>query len=374
MDSNGKLTYVSPQFEKSTGYKTADVIGNTIDEFIHKDDLPDHFEWITTGIRELERRVGYEFRLFDKDGNTRWFSTNSSVIKNSDNEILEIVGVAHDITEMKLVLKELEETNKNLRQTQAQLVQSEKMASLGLLVAGIAHEINTPIGAINSMHQTLVNAMEKMHNIASKEFGDLFLKNPDFIRTSDIIREANRVIKTGTSRVTEIVRRLRSFARLDEAELKNCNIHDGIDDTLLLIHHEIKHGIDIVKKYGDIPSIACYLGRLNQVFMNILINAKQSMSGKGTITIETFRKNNSVCIRFSDTGVGIPKDKIDKIFDPGFTTKGVGIGTGLGLSICYQIIQDHHGQISVESEVGKGTSFTIEIPMNLDETVGISRQ
>lgn len=369
MDASGNLKYLSPQFEKSTGYKLSDAIGNKIDRFMHEEDLPDHLNWLNSGIRKSGKQVGFEFRINDRDGNIRWFSTNSSVIKDGDDNILEIVGVAHDITEMKLVLQELEDANTHLRQTQGQLVQSEKMASLGMLVAGIAHEINTPIGAVNSMHQTLMHALEIMHDKAIDSFGDSYLENPDFSKTYRIIQDANRVINSGTERVTEIVRRLRSFARLDEAELKDADIHEGLEDTLSLIHHEIKHGISIVRKFGDISPISCYPGRLNQVFMNILINARQSMSGKGVITIETYREHENINIRFTDTGIGIPKDKLQKIFDPGFTTKGVGVGTGLGLSICYQIIQDHHGKISVESEEGKGSTFTISIPENLESMI-----
>ena len=152
-----------------------------------------------------------------------------------------------------------------------------------------------------------------------------------------------------------------------EAELKEADLHEGLEDTLVLIHHEIKHNIEIVRNYGEIPSISCYPGRLNQVFLNILINAKQAIRDKGKISISTHQDNGKIFIEFADTGLGISKEKLSKVFDPGFTTKGVGVGTGLGLSICYQIIQDHHGEIRVDSEVDIGTTFTIILPINLDE-------
>jgi len=182
-----------------------------------------------------------------------------------------------------------------------------------------------------------------------------------------MMEDAGKVIESGSSRVANIVRRLRSFARLDEAELKKTDLHEGLEDTLVLINHEIKHGITIHRNYGEIPEIPCYSSQLNQVFLNILINARQAIGGKGDITITTFQKNDRVHLIFEDSGRGISKENLARVFDPGFTTKGVGTGTGLGLSICYQIISDHHGQITVESEPDRGTRFTIILPTNLDE-------
>ena len=148
--------------------------------------------------------------------------------------------------------------------------------------------------------------------------------------------------------------------------MNTVNIHEGLEDTLTLIHHEIKHNITVTKNFSDIPPISCFPGQLNQVFLNLLINCKQAIKGKGTIDLTTYARDNKVYVVIKDSGVGIPKETIAKIFDPGFTTKGSGVGTGLGLSICYQIIQDHRGKIEVESEVGKGSTFTIILPMNLD--------
>lgn len=255
---------------------------------------------------------------------------------------------------------------REVREKQAQLVQSSKMASLGSLVAGVAHEINTPVGAINSMHNTLMRAVDKLKGEIEDTLRQNKLETEKFAGSIAAIDEANEVIRSGTERVIDIVRRLRSFARLDEAELKNASIHEGLEDTLTIIHHQIKHDIKIVKNYGDIPYISCYPGRLNQVFLNLLINAKQAIKDKGEITLTTYVKNNRVHIEIKDNGQGISPVNLPKIFDPGFTTKGVGIGTGLGLSICYQIIQDHRGEIKAESQVGQGTTFTISLPMDLE--------
>jgi signal transduction histidine kinase len=168
------------------------------------------------------------------------------------------------------------------------------------------------------------------------------------------------------------VRRLRSFARLDEAELKKVDVHEGLEDTLTLVHHEIKHNIRVVRDYGNLPPMSVYPSRLNQVFLNLINNARQAIRDKGTITIKTWIDDKTAAISIKDDGIGIPEENLPRIFDPGFTTKGVGIGTGLGLSICYQIIKDHRGRIDVESEVGKGATFTVRIPTNLDEILGVS--
>ena len=149
-------------------------------------------------------------------------------------------------------------------------------------------------------------------------------------------------------------------------------MHEGLEDTLTLVHHEIKHHIEVVKDYGEVPPLSVYPSRLNQVFLNLLNNARQAIKEKGTITIRTGVEDGQALIAFSDDGVGIEPEHLKKIFDPGFTTKGVGVGTGLGLSICYQIIQDHHGTIEAKSEPGTGTTFTIRLPLNLDEILGVS--
>jgi signal transduction histidine kinase len=238
-----------------------------------------------------------------------------------------------------------------------------------MLVAGIAHEINTPIGAVNSMHDTLLRSVSKLKEILKIKPVDEVEEDAQLSGILRTIDEANKVIVSGTERVTTIVKRLRSFARLDEAELKTVDVHEGIEDTLTIIHHEIKHNVKITRKFGSVPQISCYPGQLNQVFLNLLINASQAIKDKGEIIISTSFDNSKIHIEIRDDGAGIPPEKISRIFDPGFTTKGVGVGTGLGLSICYQIIENHHGKIGVESEVGKGSKFTVTLPTNLDEII-----
>jgi two-component system, NtrC family, sensor kinase len=240
----------------------------------------------------------------------------------------------------------------------SQLIQSEKMAALGLLVAGVAHEINTPMGAIHSNNDIMTRAVGKVRKLMESA------PDNEVRRLLDILGEVCRNNEIATERIMKIVRNLKNFARLDEAERKKVDIHEGIESTLSLLRHQLKSRIRIVKCFGDIPEIECYPNELNQVFMNILVNAAQAIKHRGEITVKTWREGDRVKIAISDTGVGIPPENLSKVFDPGFTTKGVGLGTGLGLSICYKIVQEHRGTIEAESSK-QGTTFTISIPFNV---------
>jgi signal transduction histidine kinase len=248
------------------------------------------------------------------------------------------------------------ERTADLRRAQAQLVQSEKMAALGLLVAGIAHEINTPMGAIASTHDTLFRAIERV----KAELDET--ASPKTARLLSMVTDSAKLLRDATTRVTTIVRRLRSFARLDEAELKEADLNAGIEDTLALAAHELR-GVRVVRELGQLPTVTCYPGRLNQVFLNVLVNARHAVSADGEITVRTSQVGEEVHVMIRDNGSGIAPSDLARVFDPGFTTKGVGVGTGLGLSICYQIIEAHKGHIDIESEVGRGTTVTIRVPV-----------
>jgi PAS domain S-box-containing protein len=365
----GVFSYVSPNWTEILGHKVSEVIGKSFIPFVHPDDLPACMDFFEKVIKLGKKQSGIEYRIQHKNKHWRWHTTNVSALKDEKGNVVSYIGIAHDFTEMKKILNDLEKANEHLRETQAQLVQSAKMASLGKLVAGIAHEINTPIGAVNSMQDTLFRTLEKLKNTVETQYSKEQKKVSNLKANLKVIDESKKVINSGTERVINIVKRLRSFARLDEAELKTVDIHEGLEDTLTLIHHDIKHNIQVNKTYGDIPPIACYPGRLNQVFLNILVNAKQAIKEKGIIDITTYTKQKKVFIEIKDSGEGIDKEHLKKVFDPGFTTKGVGVGTGLGLSICYQIMQDHLGEILVESEVNKGTTFTVVLPMDLDDKI-----
>jgi two-component system, NtrC family, sensor kinase len=241
------------------------------------------------------------------------------------------------------------------QQLTEQLIQSEKMAALGLLVAGVAHEINTPMGAIHSNNDIMNRAVVKIREHLGSD------PDREVVRMLDILTDVSRNNEIATERIMDIVRRLKNFARLDEAERKRVDIHEGIESTLTLLRHQLKNRIRIVREFGDLPEIECFPNQLNQVFMNIIVNAAQAIPDRGEIRVKTWQDDEAVKISISDTGIGIPREHLLKIFDPGFTTKGVGLGTGLGLSICYKIIQDHHGTIEADSS-DQGTTFTISLP------------
>lgn len=281
---------------------------------------------------------------------------------------------------------ELEKANRELKAAQAQLLQTEKLSSLGQLAAGIAHEINNPIGFINSNLRTmgeyvedligLINKYETIVNaIRERDYDSLStiskeveqIKNEmkfDFIMEDfeKLIRES----RDGAYRVYKIVRDLRGFARADDAERKFVDIHTALDSTLNIVWNELKYKAEVIKDYGDIPEVECLPTQLNQVFVNILINAGQSIKEKGKITIKTYAEGERVFVEISDTGAGIPEENLNKIFDPFFTTKEPGKGTGLGLSIVYGIIKKHNGDIRVKSRMGEGTTFIIELPVKME--------
>jgi two-component system NtrC family sensor kinase len=303
-----------------------------------------------------------------------------SVTFSPDPDRPECMILMEDVTEhrradekVRRYAKELEGTNRELRDTQAALVQSEKMASLGNLVAGVAHEINTPVGSLNSNSDVMVRALEKLRHFLVKAPGEV-RDDPELIRTLSVLENIGRVNQTACDRIVRIVRSLRNFARLDEAERKKVDIHEGLESTITLVHHELKNRIELVTDYGDLPEIECSPNQLNQVFMNMLVNASQAMKDKGTITIRTRTEGDQVTIVFTDTGMGIRPENLVKIFDPGFTTKGVGVGSGLGLAICYKIVKEHGGRIDVESEVGRGTTFIVTLPIAAPETALLSEK
>lgn len=247
---------------------------------------------------------------------------------------------------------------------QSRLLHSEKLASLGMLIAGIAHEINTPIGAVRSMHETSARALSKLREALERELPD-YRSRPKLERMLAIIEDSNRVASEGSARIIDIVRRVRSFARLDQTALQTVQLEDGLEDTLTLVHHELKHSVTLHRDYAPLPLVDCYPGRLNQVFLNLVMNARQAMGPGGDIYIRTFIDADEACVSIRDTGAGIPPENLLKIFEAGFTTKGEGVGTGLGLSIVKNIVDEHRGRIEVESTVGTGTVFTVRIPVDL---------
>ncbi|CAA9408701.1 Multi-sensor signal transduction histidine kinase [uncultured Microcoleus sp.] len=318
----------------------------------------------------------------------------------------EWVGTHTDISDRVLVLEalkqsegqyrsqaaKLEKAVRELHQTQTQLIQTEKISSLGQLVAGVAHEINNPINFIygNITHATeyatdllglLHLYQEKYPNpvpeiVEAAEDLDIDFLMEDFTKILDSM-------KLGADRIRDLVVSLRNFSRLDESQMKLVDIHEGIESTLLILQHRIKGNplrpaIEIIKEYGNFPKVECYVGQLNQVFMNLLGNAidaledynrkrstKEIYANPNRIRISTSANSHTLTIRIADNGVGINQEVIGKLFDPFFTTKPVGKGTGLGLSISYQIIvEKHRGKLQCFSAPGEGAEFVIEIPLS----------
>lgn len=244
-----------------------------------------------------------------------------------------------------LTVKQLQNTLKELKETQLQLINSEKMASLGRLIAGVAHEINTPAASIKSNNGIVEKLLITMEDSELK----------------DVFSELNMIDKEAIDRISNIVVSLKKFVRLDEAELQEADINKELDLTLDLIRHETKNRIEIKKNYGEIPLVKCFPNMLNQVFTNILINACQAIEGNGIIEITTGCDSENLIVKIKDSGKGIPKNQRGKIFTAGFTTKSSGVGTGLGLAISSKIIERHKGKIIVNSEIDKGSEFIITI-------------
>ena len=276
-----------------------------------------------------------------------------------------------------------------LRKSQAQLLQSEKMASVGQLASGVAHEINNPTGFVSSNLKTLSDYQDDISGVIKeyrKLIGDLKNSTNKEGFPSSITEQVEKIVsleeevdidflmadigdlikdcKEGTERIKKIVLDLKDFAHPGEDKVQTADINNGIESTLNVVWNELKYKATVVKDYGDLPPVKCYPHQLNQVVMNLLVNAAQAIEKQGEINISTRADDGYVEIKISDTGSGIPEEKISKIFDPFFTTKEVGKGTGLGLNVAYNIISKHNGTIDVESEVGKGTVFKIRIPVD----------
>ncbi len=289
-------------------------------------------------------------------------------------------------SQLQVTHDQLEDAYEQLKENQAQLVQAEKLSSLGQLTAGIAHEINNPVGFVRSnlerladyagVFTTMLDAYERAEKRiteggidAAVELAPLFeeVHRLRGERKVDFMREDIHVLIaescTGVEQITEIVQGLRDFSRIDEPDFQSANVNEGIEATLRLIWNELKYRFDVRTQLGDLPDIHCHPGQLNQVFMNLLLNAAQATPDKGVITIETKAEEDHVVVHVSDSGEGIDPDVLPKIFEPFYTTKPVGQGTGLGLSISYGIIKRHNGEIFVDSEPGEGTTFTIRLPI-----------
>jgi len=280
--------------------------------------------------------------------------------------------------------RELMDALKHLKESESQLIQSEKMSSLGQMVAGVAHEINTPLayvknslGKVSEQLPDIGNALDHCEKLLdflragndpeglSREFQQT-TNHIGALKQQHVIEELTTLVKDGlfgTGQVSEIVGNLKNFSRLDRSKVSHANLNESLNNTLLLAKHMLK-SVTVNKNFGEIPDITCASSQINQVFLNLVTNAVQAMPGEhGTLTLGTRREDDGVAVEVQDDGSGIPADVMSRIFDPFFTTKEVGKGTGLGLSISYKIVQQHGGKISVESQPGSGTKFTVWLPL-----------
>lgn len=292
-----------------------------------------------------------------------------------------------DVTELRAMTRALETEHRKLEQAyndlklaQAKVVQQEKMATIGQLAAGVAHEINNPTGFIMSNLGSLQKYAERLKTFIRLQ-SDALAGLPEevlqpiadqrrMLKIDAITEDLGSLLREsldGAERITKIVQDLKSFSRVDEPEMKRVDINAGIESTINIVWNELKYKASITKEYGPIPPIMCNAGQLNQVFMNLLVNAAHAIEKQGLITIRTWNEGGNVNVAISDTGCGIPPEQVGRIFEPFYTTKPVGQGTGLGLAIACDIVKKHNGTIEVVSEVGKGTTFTIRLPITPDK-------
>jgi PAS domain S-box-containing protein len=369
VDRDGNLVHWNPAAEATFGYRADEILGRSLLTIVPErrraaatcwfrglpDEPPDEqvkFRREATALHRDGREIPLELSVFPVRVGRTW--TLSAFVR--------------DISER--------------RRLESQLVQSEKMASLGVLAAGVAHEINNPVGFVSSNLATLaeyvtvfsdlVSAYERRS--AAEAAGDgvgaaaaeeeiaVIRRRDDLSAMRDDVGPLLSESSDGLRRVKEIVQNLRSFARLDESEVKDADLNECLETTLKVVSNELKYKAQIVKEFEPLPRIRCCAGQLNQVFVNLLINAGQAIKDRGRITIATRAEAEQIVIRIADTGEGISPENMSKLFTPFFTTKGVGKGTGLGLSISYGIVQKHGGMIEAASRPGEGAEFIIRLP------------
>ncbi len=343
-DTDRRVTLCNPASAVLFGYSQSEILGQILDESIADERWKQEAERLTELVLQGQPVHRPETRRRRKDGSELVVELHGvPLIVNG--EVIGAFAVYQDISERKRL--------------EQQMLQTEKMALLGQLVAGVAHEINNPINFISSGLPSLERDIEKLSALVPSAKQDA-----GFEKLRQRLHKLMQAIGEGAYRTAEIVRDLRAFSRLDSATLRTADLHEALDSTLTLLRNQTKGRIEVVKTYGAIPPVECHISQINQVFMNLLTNAIQAIDGKGTIRIATDRHGEDhVEITIRDSGRGIEPERQGKIFDPFFTTKPVGEGTGLGLSISHGIVEKHRGAIAVRSTPGAGTEVRVTLPV-----------
>lgn len=405
LDLAGNATFFNDSICSIFGYPREELLGMNYKQYTDEENGEKCFQIYSNIYRTGEPGNIHEYEIIRKDGAKRYIESSVSLQKDASDKPIRFRGILRDITERKRAEealnkkqeelikknKEIEESRHNvqltleklgaayeeLKTSQAKILQQEKMASIGQLAAGVAHEINNPmafiasnLGTLAKYSRRLIDFIETQSDVIkslrdARAIEKLDKKRQE-LKLDYIIDDVRKLVEEsldGSERVQKIVQGLNRFSRVSDVEYNDAGINECIEGSINIVWNELKYKATLDKDYGNLPSTRCYPQQLSQVFINLLLNAAQSIEEKGKIKIKTWEKDRSIWIAISDTGCGIPKGDQNKIFEPFFTTKEVGKGTGLGLNISYEIIQRHKGEISFKSEKKKGTTFTIRIPV-----------
>lgn len=372
-DRNGRYIGCNRAFELFYGLRQHELLNCTVGGQNPMEPREMHERMERECLAEGRSR-SYEAKLCNHEGEVREVIITTAPFGVDSGKAAGVVGTFIDITDRK-------QNEQIIQQMQRQVIQQEKMASIGQLAAGVAHEINNPMGFISSNLSTLSKYADRLneylaalqnavHEHSSEEVSAETSRLRQKLKVDYIVSDFKELILQsleGAGRVRQIVQDLKSFSRVDQAERARTNLNNALETTINIAWNELKYVAAVERKFGDIPDIMCYPQQLNQVFLNLLVNAAHALRQSGTVTVSTWCDENNVYVAVADTGTGIPPAIRGRIFEPFFTTKEVGKGTGLGLSISADIIHKHGGEISVESSEGVGTTFTVRLPVTQPE-------
>jgi PAS domain S-box-containing protein len=404
-DLNSRFTFVNNAMCNNLGYTREELIGRKYWHLVDERTVKLLYAAVDISYKTNEPIKMLDLEAIKKDGTKLIYETSISVIRDFEGTVIGFRGISRDVTKrremedalkrnqeelikknkeidesrgnVQLTLKKLEEAYEELKTSQSKILRQEKMASIGQLAAGVAHEINNPIAFIMSNLRTLDKYLQRLTDFIQaqseviKSLNDAdsikkLKKKRKELKLDYVIDDIKGLITEsleGSERVQKIVRELNCFSRMDEEEYRDADINECVESALNIVWNELKYKSTLKKDYGNLSLLKCYPRQIEQIFVNLLINAIQAIEEQGEIKIKTWEEDGSIWIAISDTGRGIPQDDFNKVFEPFFTTKDAGKGTGLGLSIIYEIVQKHKGEITFESKAGKGTTFTIKIPI-----------